>query len=201
LLVNLAFRQIIGASALFAGVVLLCAGVPKVLTSVTFAGQISAYGIVPESAVRFVARLISASELLAGIILIVGLVVPLPLRQIGAGLAVLLFATFLAALISAQIRGRNIACACFGGSGELETVGSHSLVRTSLLLIVAVVATLPAHGEHPLSVLGFAVTLAALVAVLSELARLLGPLRHATGSILEQMNAAAMVADETEVTQ
>lgn len=194
---DLAVQQTVGASALLTGIVLISAGVPKALASPTFAGQITAYGIVPESAARFLARAISSAEVLAGTLLIVGLMAPFPVRQIGAGLAVLLFTTFLAALASAQARGRNIACACFGGGGELETVGPHSLVRTSLLLLLAIVGLLPAHGGQPLPIVGFAAILAALVAVISEMARLLGPLRRSTGSILEQLDAAARPAEET----
>jgi hypothetical protein len=145
--------------------------------------------------------MVSYLELLTGTMLIAGLATSLPLRQIGAGLAALLFVAFLGALASAHARGRNIACACFGGSGELETVGPHSLVRTALLLVLAVVAMLPTHGERLLGVVGFAVILAALVAIVSELTRLLGPLRRATGSILEQLNAATAAADNAEVTQ
>jgi uncharacterized membrane protein YphA (DoxX/SURF4 family) len=200
-LVNLASQQIAGASALLIGVVLLSAGVPKAVAPVTFAGQIADYGVVPEAVTRFLARMVSYLELLTGTMLIAGLATSLPLRQIGAGLAALLFVAFLGALASAHARGRNIACACFGGSGELETVGPHSLVRTALLLVLAVVAMLPTHGERLLGVVGFAVILAALVAIVSELTRLLGPLRRATGSILEQLNAATAAADNAEVTQ
>jgi len=62
-------------------------------------------------------------------------------------------------------------------------------------------AMLPAHAGRPLEVAGFAAILAALVAVASELARLLGPLRRATGTILEQLNTAAAVTDQAEVMQ
>ena len=47
----------------------------------------------------------------------------------------LLFMLFVVALASAYVRGLKIACACFGGNNELETVGLHSLVRTALLCI------------------------------------------------------------------
>ena len=127
--------------------------------------------------------------------LLVGLAALQPLRQVGAGLAVFLLVPFLAALAIANSRGKKIACACFGGNGELETVGAHSLTRTGLLLALAATAMFPSHGERPLEVAGFAAILAALVAVVSELARLLGPLRRATGSILDELNEpAAMVA-------
>jgi Methylamine utilisation protein MauE len=197
--VSTVIQQVSEAAALLAGFVLLGAGVPKARGSAAFAGQITNYGIVPESAARFLARTISSSELLAGALLIAGLAAPPPLRQVGAGLAVLLFAVFLAALATAQARGRNIPCACFGGNSELETVGVHSLVRTALLLVLAAAAMLPSHGGRPLEVAGLTAVLAALVAVVTELARLLGPSRRATGVILEQLSATAAPHDQAEV--
>src|SRR5712691_12345099 len=108
MLVSTVFQQLTAAAALLVGLILLGAGAPKALASAAFAGQITDYDIVPESATRFLARMISSSELLAGAMLIAGLAAPLPLRQVGAGLAVLLLVLFLAALASAQARGRNI---------------------------------------------------------------------------------------------
>lgn len=192
-----AFQQVPGSAALLVGLVLLSAGASKAISSAAFARQIADYGIVPESATRFLARVISSSELLAGTMLLVGLGA-LPLRQVGAGLAMFLLVPFLAALAIANSHGKKIACACFGGNGELETVGVHSLVRTSLLLVLAAVAILPAHGGQPLEVVGFAAILAGLVAVASELARLLGPLRRETGIILEQLDRAAEQAEVTK---
>lgn len=188
-----AFQQVPGSAALLVGLVLLSAGASKAISSAAFARQIADYDIVPESATRLLARVISFSELLAGTMLLVGLAALQPLRQVGAGLAVFLLVPFLAALAIANSHGKKIACACFGGNGELETVGAHSLTRTGLLLALAATAMFPSHGERPLEVAGFAAILAALVAVVSELARLLGPLRRATGSILDELNEPAAV--------
>lgn len=201
MLPNIAFQQLAGASALLVGIVLLTAGVPKARAPAKFAGQITAYGIAPAALSPALARIVSSAELLAGAMLIAGLAAPPPLREIGAGLAILLFAAFLTALVSAQARGRHIACACFGGDSELETVDSHSIVRTGLLLALALAAMSPIHSERPVELAGFAAVLGALVAVASELARLLGPSRRATSSILDQLTAAATVADEAKVTQ
>jgi hypothetical protein len=114
-------------------------------------------------------------------------------------LAVLLFMLFVVALTSAYVRGLKIACACFGGNNELETVGLHSLVRTALLLVLAVVAVFPVDNVMPLEVIGLALIFGALTAIISELTRLLGPLRQTTVSILEEVTS--MGAEEPEVTQ
>jgi len=118
---------------------------------------------------------------------------------VGAGLAVFLFVLFLVALASAYARGRHIACACFGGNSELEMVGAHSIVRTALLLALAIVAVFPAPGGRAFDVAGFAAILAALVAMASELTRLLGRLRRATAAIVEQLAADSAAADQAEV--
>ncbi len=194
-------QQLSGASALLVGIVLLWAGWSKATSTAVFATQVAAYDIVPESAAPLLARLISSSELLAGALLLAGLVAPPELRQIGAGLACLLFLMFLGALVSAQARGRQIACACFGGSGELETVGPHSIVRTSLLFMVALLANIPIHKAQPIEIVVLAALVAALVALASEIARLFGPLRRTTNSILEQFKATVNSADKAEVIQ
>jgi hypothetical protein len=172
---------------------------PKALRSRAFAVQIDDYGMVPRGATRFIARLISSSELAAGGLLLAGLEAPPPVRQAGAGLAMILFGLFLVALASAYRRGRDIACACFGGNSELETVGAHSIARTALLLALAAVAVLPVTGGRPLEVAGFAALLAALVALVSELTRLLGQLRRATAVIIGQLASRQAAAGQPEV--
>jgi Methylamine utilisation protein MauE len=179
--------------------VLLGAGVPKVRASSTFAEQVTDYGILSRGVSRIAAVLISWLEVVAGGALILGLLLPAPIRQIGAGLAIVLFATFLAALMSARARGANIACACFGGNSDLEKVGAHSLVRTGLLLALAVVALSPSSGAQPLVVLGLAAILGALVALCSELVRLMGELRVATRDVIQELEAVARSRSGAEV--
>lgn len=194
-----AYGQVVGATALLVGAVLICAGLSKAVKPGVFAAQIADYGLVPGRLTRFLASLISSLELAAGGLLLAGLAVAARLRQVGAGLAIILFVLFLVALVSAYARGRHIACACFGGNSELEMVGAHSIVRTVLLLALAIVAVFPASGAQAFDVAGFAAILAALVAMASELTRLLGRLRRATAAIIEQLAADAAVADQAEV--
>lgn len=190
-----AYGQIVAAAALLVGTVLVCAGLPKAVKPGAFAAQIADYGVVPRRLTSVLARLISSLELAAGVLLLAGLAAPVRLRQVGAGLAMILFVLFLGALASAHARGRHIACACFGGNSELEMVGAHSIVRTALLLVLTVVAVFPASGGRAFAVAGFAAILAALVAMASELTRLLGRLRRATAAIAGQLAADAAVAD------
>jgi len=61
------------------------------------------------------------------------------------------------------------------------------------------VAVFPASGARPFEVAGLAAILAALVAMASELTRLLGRLRRATAAIVEQLAADSAAADQAEV--
>jgi Methylamine utilisation protein MauE len=191
-------HPVIGAAALLSGVVLLAAGVPKALRSTTFAAQLDDYGLLPRGVTRAAARIVSSAETVSGGLLLTGLLVSSSLRQGAAAMAAVLFGGFLVALASAHRQGRKIACACFGGSGQLETVGPHSLVRTGLLLVLALIAALPAHTGRPLPVIAFAAVLAVLIATASELARLFGPLRQATNVMFAGFELAAVPATEGE---
>lgn len=190
-----AYQQIVSAAAAVAGAVLIAGGLSKVIKPRVFAVQIADYGIVPGAVARVLARVIPLSELLAGALLLAGLAAPPPVRQAGAALAMILFGAFLAALAHVHARGRDIACACFGGDSELETVGAHSIVRTGLLFALATMAVLPARGGQPFGIAGLAVLLAALVALASELTRLLGQLRGATAVIVEELASRPAAAD------
>lgn len=194
--VTLVFGLVTSAASLVVGLVMLGAGLSKVRVAAAFADQIDDYQLIPGAATRFTARLITFAEILSGALLLAGLAVPAPVGRTGAGIGAVLLAVFLTALINAHLRGRNIACACFGGDGELETIGPHSIVRTGLLLVLASVATASSPVDRPLETVGVAAIFAALLALLSEMARLLGPLRQTTTAIVAQMTAATTVASE-----
>jgi Methylamine utilisation protein MauE len=192
--------SVVGGAALVVAVVLLTAGLSKAVGSTAFAEQIAEYRIVPYKATGAVARAVWILELAAGGLLMGGLLGPAGLRQAGAGLALFLFTVFVVVLAHALRSGREIACSCFGGNGELETVGAHSLVRAGLLLTLAAVALLPSKAGAAPEIAAVAAMLGALVAVLSETTRLFGPLRKTTTLIIAQILAEAAPADPSEAT-
>lgn len=98
-----------------------------------FVRQVAAYRLLPAALVRLAAVLVVAGELATAVLL-----VPPATRPIGAGLATLLLAVFLAAQGSALVRGLEIDCGCFGGSDELAAIGPATVTRTALLLLLAV---------------------------------------------------------------
>lgn len=170
------------------GVVLLGAGISKARRVRIFAAQVAAYSLLPKSVTLFAARLITMAEIVSGVLLLAGLAAASPfIRTIGATVAVALFLAFTVALGSALVRGAKIQCACGAGDSELEVVGPHSVTRAILLLALAVLALLSAKPDNPFAVIGLAAMFAAFVAVLSELARLFGPLQTTTAALVHQL--------------
>lgn len=162
--------------------------------------QIADYRLLPRSLTPAIARVVLCAELASGLMLLSGLLFNPTVRQLGAILAVALFVLFSIALGSALVRGAKIACACFGGGGELETVGLNSLVRTVLLLACAVLAGFSSSDGTASSAAALAVLFVVLVALSSELARVLGPLRHTTTMLIDRLAAESttLTAEDTE---
>jgi hypothetical protein len=135
-----------------------------------FAGQVEAYRLLPARLSRPVAVLVVGVEL--GV---AGLLLPSSSRTVGAVVAAILFGVFLVAQAGAVARGLRIDCGCFGASasGEATAVGPVSLVRTALLLGLAL-AAVGAGGAafQPIQLL-VAPLLAALVGLVPELVRLM----------------------------
>ncbi|HVT76719.1 MAG TPA: MauE/DoxX family redox-associated membrane protein [Acidimicrobiales bacterium] len=94
---------------------------------------------VPRAYQPAIAFLLSCAELAVGALLV------LPgLGFIGAALASVLLAVFLAALTVQHLRGVDVPCACFG---QLATTpaGWPTLARNAVLLAVALGALIAAH--------------------------------------------------------
>jgi uncharacterized membrane protein YphA (DoxX/SURF4 family) len=91
-----------------------------------FAIAIDAYGILPESAVVFVARTLPWAELALGLALLAGL-----LPRISSVLASAILAGFFTILIRSYVKGLDIDCGCFGFGEKLTVL---TLVRDGVLL-------------------------------------------------------------------
>lgn len=172
------------ASALALAAVLGFASASKLRSLTVFREQVADYRLVPYEATWIVAGIVVAAEALAAALLVVPTT-----RRVGAIVAAPLLALFLIALVSAWRRGRAITCACFGGRAELDTVGAHSVVRTTALLALALIAASPASSTvAPRSML-LAILLGLAVFEVAELVRLVGSVRRDAQAI------AAMLAE------
>jgi hypothetical protein len=114
-----------------------------------FAAAIESYRILPRALARPAAVVIAVAEAGCAVLLAA------PWTRL-AGLAVAggLVGAFLAAMSLALARGQRISCGCFGGTGELDTVGLPPVLR-AVLLEAIVVSSAPAR---PAGAPGFGVT-------------------------------------------
>jgi hypothetical protein len=150
-------------------------GVVKLRHPRALAGQIENYHIVPRAMAGWTGAVLAVAEAGCAVLLLLP-----PARLAGLVIAGGLIAAFLAAMSLALAQGRHIPCACFGGRGELDTVGLTSLTRTALLGVIVVMALAsPSAATGPARVL-VAALLLVLVFLLAETARLL-PWRSAPG--------------------
>jgi uncharacterized membrane protein YphA (DoxX/SURF4 family) len=125
------------------GAVWIAAGASKVTDLAASVRAVRAYEVLPEWAVPAVGAGLPFLEVALGVLLIVGLGV-----RLGAVVSAVLFAIFIAGIVSASARGLRIDCGCFGGGGELgagqQTKYTAEIVRdVGLLGLAALVAWLP----------------------------------------------------------
>jgi putative oxidoreductase len=122
------------------GVVFIYASVDKILHPAVFARAVQNYRIVPLEAVNAFAIVLPWIELVAGLLLVLGLFS-------GGSVLVITFLilVFLVALSSVLIRGIDTACGCFSSSGGGRvTIGY--VIRDLALLLLALHLFLYDHG-------------------------------------------------------
>jgi uncharacterized membrane protein YphA (DoxX/SURF4 family) len=148
--------------------VLGVSGVIKLRHPRVTARQIEDYQIVPRAVAPAVAAALAVAEAACALLLLVP-----PTRRPGLVVAGCLMVVFLVAISITLARGRRVPCACFGGEGELDTVGPPSVLRAALLGVIAVVSLLGRPTATQLPQLPVAAMLLALVFLAAETTRLL----------------------------
>jgi hypothetical protein len=134
-------------------------GAVKLRHPLAFAAAIASYRILPRPLVRPTAATIALAEVGCAVLLAAP-----GTRPAGVVVAGGLVAAFLAAMSLALARGRRIGCGCFGGTGDLDTVGLPSVLRAVLLEAIAVASLLARPAAAP--AFGVQVLAAALMLVL-----------------------------------
>jgi putative oxidoreductase len=114
------------------GAVFAFASTDKILNPSLFARSVMDYRLLPLSLVIPLAVLLPWTELIAGVLLIVGW-----LRRGSAAVILILLAVFMVAIASALARGIDIACGCFSTSPEGERLAWETLGRDALLILAA----------------------------------------------------------------
>lgn len=131
-LVMLSLRWLLGA-------LFLVAAAPKILDPAAFALAVDNYHFLPTPLVNLWALVLPWTELLVGLILVMGLSGARPLDQVteaAALLSALMYLSFLIALSWALYRQLDIDCGCFNPSG-VETITKMYLLRDSSLLVAS----------------------------------------------------------------
>ncbi len=119
------------------GGVFLVAGVSKALDMQSFAGEISAYQIVPAALAQPMSIALPLLEILLGVYLLVGL-----MQRWAAVAAGALLVIFIGVMAWALAKGLTLDCGCFGNTLGLsafrDTVSLGTIARDALLLLLAI---------------------------------------------------------------
>ena len=113
------------------GGTLLLAGMAKISEPALFAQTVRAYKILPILLINPFAIAIPWVEVVAGILLLLGL-----WTRSSALVLLLLLLSFAAALVVNLFRGADFACGCFGFDGSSGSL-SRALVLDSLLIVLS----------------------------------------------------------------
>ncbi|MBI4805269.1 MAG: DoxX family membrane protein [Desulfovibrio sp.] len=115
------------------GVMFVYAGAEKMADADVFASVIFNYQILPAKAVYATAMLMPAVEIVCGLALCANTLAR------GASVVLnLLMVGFIGAMGLAMVRGLDVTCGCFGGSGQAVT--KETLIRDAAFLAVGLVA-------------------------------------------------------------
>lgn len=112
------------ACRLLLGLVFVSASYDKILHPQAFAQAVFNYQIVPEPAVNLIALILPWLELLLGLCLLFGVLLP---GAIVAGTALLV--VFLGALVFNQLRGLDVHCGCFSTEAREGPAGLGTVLR------------------------------------------------------------------------
>lgn len=110
------------------GLLFIISGISKLMNVGLFSVVLKEFDLLPDSAVTLAAIIIPSVELVAGLMLVIGLEV-----KIASGIILALMIVFIAAIIPQLIVNNNIDCGCFGLIVQ-EKIGLGLLFRDLILL-------------------------------------------------------------------
>ena len=134
-------KEVILLLRLIVGVTFIYAAYGKVLHPHAFAIAVREYQIIPVNFSNLFSLAVAWTEIVAGILLVVGLFT----RQ-AAGALFLLLGMFLVALVIVTVRGMVIDCGCFSSEGGSQT-GPLLILRNILMMAACVVIARYDRGE------------------------------------------------------
>lgn len=117
----------------YIGVIFIYASLHKIIHPDMFAVDIATYDILPLSLVNIMAIILPYTELVSGILIIIG-----PFQKEAALMIAGMMIMFLCALIIALYKGINISCGCFASqSVEEDPISYKTVVRDSIWLLIS----------------------------------------------------------------
>ena len=123
------------AGRLVVGAVWIWAGLVKLPDPAQSVEAVRAYQLLPAEAAQTVGQLLPVIEVVVGVCLVLGL-----FTRGAAMLSILLFAVFIAGIVSVWVRGIDIDCGCFGGGGydpDAASAYPWEIARDAGLLLMA----------------------------------------------------------------
>jgi uncharacterized membrane protein YphA (DoxX/SURF4 family) len=123
------------AARLVLGGVFLVAGGLKVVDPQSSVAAVRAYRLLPDSVATLVGWGLPFAEVALGLLLLAGVA-----TRVVAAITAMLLIVFIAAVVSAAVRGLSIDCGCFGGGGDVapgQTAYGIEIVRDVGLLLLA----------------------------------------------------------------
>jgi len=119
----------------------LYAGIAKAWNPQEFGLEIARYRMVPHDLINLMAITLPWIEIVAGVLLVIGL-----WARTAALMCFGMNLVFIAAIVTALHRGLDISCGCFGGGAEASKLSQATLWRDLLFLFWAGHATLYDRG-------------------------------------------------------
>jgi uncharacterized membrane protein YphA (DoxX/SURF4 family) len=137
-------KEVILLLRLIVGVTFVYAAYDKVVHPHAFAIAVRGYQMIPVNLSNVFALAVAWAELVAGILLIVGLFT----RQ-AAGAIFLLLGMFIVALVTVTVKGMVIDCGCFSSEGGSQT-GPILIARNVLMMAACVIIARYDRGQFSL---------------------------------------------------
>jgi uncharacterized membrane protein YphA (DoxX/SURF4 family) len=125
---------LVTAARLIGGLVFLWAGGSKLGSLKSFTRIVLEFDLLPPYAARILAYVLPELELITGLLLLVGVMVPF-----ASVVALAMLSCFSIALRSVSRRRKVLTCGCFGGRGRPVTY-KEALLRNSLLAILVLLS-------------------------------------------------------------
>lgn len=126
-----------------AGVIMIWAGIAKMIDIPAAIRAVRAYRLLPEAVVPFTGTVLPFIEIALGVFLVAGL-----LTRWSAYVYLVMLAAYVAGTVWAWAHGLEIDCGCFGGDGSLAEgtttdYAAHFIERAEFIALGAWVAVFP----------------------------------------------------------